>query len=285
VIIPKHERSAEPLIGENVIKHPDMVRAVEWVLTEYEPPKREICIFVPCSKAKPYHKSPSHKMFDSIIFRHLTHDQVHIVVFGTCGVTPRELDTEYPFMDYQFMLGRCDVPKVKREFHKLESQRLARYLELTKQHYKHRIAYCLGDFRLAMEKAVELSQVKVDIVPKPGTMEKLHNPDLKFSFGSLYHQEYQRDFEEAICRAAGLDTSNDTVTDVQRTADDTATNIQRTSDDTATDIRRTSNDTATDIRRTSNDMATDIRRTSNDMATDIRRTNVHVTDDSDWYII
>ncbi len=252
MIIPEHERSAEPLIGENVIKHPDMVRAVEWVLTEYEPPKREICIFVPCSKAKPYHESPSHKMFDSIIFRHLTHDQVHVVVFGTCGVTPRELDTEYPFMDYQFMLGRCDVPKVKREFHKLESQRLARYLELTKQHYRHRIAYCLGDFRLAMEKAVELSQVKVDIVPKPGTMEKLHNPDLKFSFGSLYHQEYQRDFDEAICRAAGLDTSNDAITD---------------------------------IRATSDDAVTDIRATSDDAVTDIRRTNVRVTDDSDWYII
>ena len=103
-----------------------------------------------------------------------------------------------------------------------------------------------------MEKAVELSQVKVDIVPKPGTMEKLHNPDLKFSFGSLYHKEYQRDFDEAICRAAGLDTSNDTVTD---------------------------------IRATSDDAVTDIQTTSNDTVTDIQRANVHVTDDSDWYII
>ncbi len=77
---------------------------------------------------------------------------------------------------------------------------------------------------MAMEKAVELSQVKVDIVPKPGTMEKLHNPDLKFSFGSLHHQEYQRDFDEAICRAADLDTSDDTVTDIQ------ATNVQVTDD-------------------------------------------------------
>jgi len=102
----------------------------------------------------------------------------------------------------------------------------------------------LGDFRLAMEKAVELSQVKVDIVPKSGTMEQLHNPALKFSFGSLYHQEYQRDLDEAICQATGLDTSNDAVT-------------------------------------TSNDAVT----TSNDTVTDIRRTNVHVTDDSDWYII
>ncbi len=62
----------------------------------------------------------------------------------------------------------------------------------------------------------------MDIVPKAGTMEKLHNPDLKFSFGSLYHQEYQRDFDEAICRAVGLDTSDDMVTDIQ------VANVQRT---------------------------------------------------------
>ncbi|MCD4809050.1 MAG: hypothetical protein K8R17_04045, partial [Methanosarcinales archaeon] len=96
-----------------------------------------------------------------------------------------------------------------------------------------------------------------------GTMEKLHNPDLKFSFGSLYHQEYQRDLDEAICQAAGLDTSNDTVTDIQATSDDAVADIQTTSDD----------------------VVTDIQTTSDDVITDIRRTNVQVTDDSDWYII
>ncbi|MBC2698586.1 MAG: hypothetical protein HF974_09725, partial [ANME-2 cluster archaeon] len=79
-----------------------------------------------------------------------------------------------------------------------------------------------------------------------------HNPDLKFSFGSLYHQEYQRDLDEAICRAAGLDTSNNMVTDIQTTSDDSVTDIQTT---------------------------------SNDSVTDIRRTNVQIIDDSDWYIM
>jgi archaeosine synthase len=210
VIIPEQERSDESLIGEKVIKHPDMTRAVEWVLTEYEPPTKDICIFLPCSKAKPYHESPSHRIFDSIIFRHLDETQVHVVVFGTCGVTPRELDTEYPFMDYKFMLGRCDVPQIKREFHRLESKRLARYLEKTRDNYRHRIAYCLGDFRAAMEKAVEISNIQVDIVPKPETMEKIFDPSLKFSYGSLNHPEYLRDFDNAITKALGT-KSNDII--------------------------------------------------------------------------
>ena len=203
MIIPEHERSNEPLIGERVIKHPDMIRAAEWVLTEYEPPERDICIFVPCSMTKPYHESPSHKIFDKIIFNHLNDDQVHVVVFGTCGIAPRELDTEYPFMDYKFMLGRCDVPRIKREFHKFESQRLARYLKKTVGHYMHRIAYCIGDFRAAMEKAVELSGVEVDIVPTKQSIEHVFDPDLKFGYGSLHMEQYLKDFDEAICRFAG----------------------------------------------------------------------------------
>jgi archaeosine synthase len=213
VIIPKHERSNKPLIGEEVIKHPDITRAVEWVLTEYEPPTRDLCIFVPCSKAKPYHKSPSHRIFDAVIFRCLKKEQVHVVVFGTCGVTPRELDTEYPFMDYQFILGRCNVPQIKREFHRLESQRLARYLKKTKDHYKHRIAYCLGDFRAAMEEAMEQSGIRVDIVPKPKTMEHLFNPNLKFGYGSLNHPEYLKDLDNAITRAMGLNPAEHIMSD------------------------------------------------------------------------
>ncbi|MDF1556684.1 MAG: DUF5591 domain-containing protein [ANME-2 cluster archaeon] len=203
MIIPETQRSKEPLIGEQVIKHPDMIRAAEWVLTRYEPPKRDICIFVPCSRAKPYHESPSHKIFDKIIFNHLDEDQVHVVVFGTCGITPRELDTEYPFMDYKFMLGQCNVPRIKREFHQLESQRLARYLLKTKGHYKHRIAYCIGDFRAAMEKAVELCGVKVDIMPTQNSMEQMFDPGLKFGHGSLHMEQYLKDFDEAISRAVG----------------------------------------------------------------------------------
>lgn len=205
MIIPPEERSSEPLEGERVLKHPDMAKANEWILTRYEPPERDYCIFVPCAKHKPYHESPSHKMYDRIVFSILKPEETHIVVFGTCGVTPRELDTEYPFMDYQFMLGRCDVASVKDEFVRNESRKLARYLEKTRHSYKHRIAYCLGDFRKAMEKALTMTDVPVTIVPKTETMEANVQADRSFKYGSLSRRPYLQDLSDALTAIKGTE--------------------------------------------------------------------------------
>jgi predicted RNA-binding protein len=202
-IIPENERSTEPLDTDMVIYHPDMKRANEWILTEYEPPVRDFCIFVPCAKKKPYHESPSHKIFDRLIFEILEPEMAHIVVFGTCGITPRELDTQYPFMDYQFMMGKCNVSKIKRDFIRMESEKLARYLEKTKSNYKYRIAYCIGDFRTAMEKAVEMTSIPVTIVPKVETIERNIQPGKSFIYGSLNQKDYLRDLAEAISKPLG----------------------------------------------------------------------------------
>jgi len=206
MIIPENERSDKPLDTEQLIYHPDMKRANEWILTEYQAPVRDVCIFVPCSRKKPYHESPSHRIFDRVIFGALKPENVHIVVFGTCGVTPRELDTEYPFMDYKFMLGRCDVPKIKRDFIKMETERLVRYLEKTRNNYKHRIAYCIGDFRTAMENAVEMTDIHVNIVPKKGSISENITMDKKFIYGSLNQKNYLQDFADAINMVAGNPT-------------------------------------------------------------------------------
>ncbi|MDI6896458.1 DUF5591 domain-containing protein [Methanocella conradii] len=205
MIIPENERSKEPMKGERVLSHPDMVRANEWILSDaYKPPERDFCIFVPCAKVKPYHASPSHKMYDRIIFSILKPEEVHIVTFGTCGVTPRELDEEYPFMHYEFMLGRCNVASVKDEFVRSESKRLARYLEKTRHCYRHRVAYCIGDFRKAMEKALTLTNIKVDIVPRPETLEANVQLDKPFKFGSLSRRPYLQDLSDALTTLKGV---------------------------------------------------------------------------------
>jgi predicted RNA-binding protein len=204
IIIPEDERSDEKLDTERVIYHPDMIRANEWVLSEYEPPVRKTAVFVPCAKRKPYHTSPSHKMYDRIIFGILKPEDVHVVVFGTCGITPREIDTEYPFTAYSFVLGKCNVASIKRDFIKMESERLARYLEKTRHNYEHRIAYCVGDFRTAMEKAVEMVDLNVTIVPKPATLEKNINPTKHFIYGSLSQPDYLQDLSDAFTSVLGI---------------------------------------------------------------------------------
>ena len=102
------------------------------------------------------------------------------------------------------MLGKCNVPKIKRDFIKMESERLARYLEKTQHNYRHRIAYCIGDFRTAMEKAVEMVDIPVDIVPKEESLQTNIRPDKRFIYGSLSSREYLQDFSDAITDVLSL---------------------------------------------------------------------------------
>jgi archaeosine synthase alpha-subunit len=203
MIIPKSERSKAPLVGEKVFVHPDMVRANEYVLGGYTPPARDVCVFVPCAKVKPYHTSPSHRNYDEVIFNVLAPEDVHIVAFGTCGVTPRELDTEYPFADYDFVLGDCNVLSVKKRFIELESGRLYRYLEKTRTTYKHRIAYCTGDFRKAMQRACDKTDIGVTIVPHEETLERCRVRGRKFEYGGLSNAQYLADLRGALLSLSG----------------------------------------------------------------------------------
>jgi predicted RNA-binding protein len=203
-IIPEAERSPETLDTDKIIYHPDMLRANDWILKEYEAPSKKLCVFVPCSKKKPYHESPSHKKFDRIIFDIVKLEDVHIVTFGTCGITPRELDTQYPFMHYSFMMGKCNVVRIKKDFIKLESERIAAYLEKTRRNYTHRIAYCIGDFRTAMEKALKIVDIQVNIVPREITIQKMLQPSKSFIFNSLSCEEYLQDLSDSITNALKL---------------------------------------------------------------------------------
>lgn len=204
MIIPERERSSMPLDSEQILHHPDMVRANEWIIREYTPPERDLCIFLPCSKKKPYHTSPSHQVFNRLIYSILMPEQVHIVTFGTCGVVPRELDTEYPFADYTFMMGKCNVAGIKAEFQRIESQRLCRYLRKTEHIYKHRIAYCIGDFRAAMQRAIQLSGIHVHLAPREETMNRLYQPEKAFKYRSLNCIEYLQDLSDVITGVMGL---------------------------------------------------------------------------------
>lgn len=203
MIIPQDERSWEPLEGEGVLTHPDMRRAWKWIFEEYEPPKRELVIFIPCSVQKPYSQSPSHKLFRRIIFSLVPEERVHIVVFGTCGIVPGEFESEYPFAHYKFMMGKARK-EVKEQFIIQEKEILAKYLEKTRDKYTHRIAYCLGDFRKAMELAVEKTGIEMQIFPLEETLLDNFQGDKDFHFGSLFQKGYLNDLAQGIAKVMGL---------------------------------------------------------------------------------
>lgn len=179
--------------------HPAFEEAFRFVIEEYRVPPRDVAIFIPCALRKPYSSSPSHRLFRKVITSVVTADESQIIVFGTCGVVPAELERMYPFAHYQYMLGRCPDERIKQDFLEIETERLSLFLQKTRHCYQARIAYCIGIFREAMERACIRSGVSLDLLlPTQPTIQRLYDIDCPFPEGSLSMQEYIDEFRHGL---------------------------------------------------------------------------------------
>jgi archaeosine synthase len=172
--------------------------AYRYIIDEYDIPKREIGVFIPCAIRKPYSQSPSHKLFRSIIDGVLPEDSYHITIFGTCGTVPAELELMYPFAHYHYMLGKTTDEKIRADFHRIEVQRITGYLEKTRDNYRKRIAYCIGPFRKAMVEACDKTGTEMMILPSDPMIDKMYDIDCPFPEGSLSMQEYIDEFRKGL---------------------------------------------------------------------------------------
>jgi len=178
---------------------PEFEQAYRWIIDEYIITPREIGIFIPCAVKKPYSTSPSHRLFRKVIGSVLRQDDYHLVIFGTCGTVPAELELMYPYASYHYMLGKCDDGRILNDFLEIESYRIAGYLKKTKDLYQTRIAYCIGIFREAMIRGSERSGIPLDLLlPSNPTIERLRDIDCPFPDGSLSMQEYIEEFREGL---------------------------------------------------------------------------------------
>ncbi len=178
---------------------PEFEDACRWIIEEYDVPFHRLAIFLPCAVRKPYSTSPSHRLFLHVIESIIPADHYHIVVFGTCGTVPAELERMYPFSSYRYMLGNCGVERIKDDFLEIETHRLAGYLRKTEKTYEFRVAYCIGLFREAMIRASRRSNIPIDLLlPSMGTVERMRNPDRPFPDGSLSMDEYITEFRNEL---------------------------------------------------------------------------------------
>jgi archaeosine synthase alpha-subunit len=175
---------------------PEFEKSYRYIIDEYEVVPRNIAIFMPCAVRKPYSASPSHQLIRSVIAQVLKPEQYHLVIFGTCGIVPAELEEMYPYAHYQYMLGKCKDKKVLDDFLRIETARVAGYLTKTRHLYKHRIAYCIGLFRQALILGSEESGVPFDmILPSRDRIDKvIEEGDCVFEEGSLSMDEYLGEF-------------------------------------------------------------------------------------------
>ncbi|MEM2124001.1 MAG: DUF5591 domain-containing protein [Methanolinea sp.] len=183
---------------------PAFEEAYRYIISTYRPPARDIAVFLPCALRKPYSTSPSHRTFRSAIASVLPPGSYHVVVFGTCGVVPEELERMYPFAHYRYMLGKCRDRRVLDAFLEIETYRLAGYLEKTRDTYKRRVAYCIGPFREAMRRASERTGIELDLLfPTDTTIRLNSNPERSLPAGSLSMPAYVDEFVQGLSRLAG----------------------------------------------------------------------------------
>jgi len=178
--------------------------AYRFIIDDYAVAQKEIGLFLPCAVRKPYSQSPSHQLFRRIIDGVLDPEEYHIVIFGTCGTVPAELECMYPYQNYHYMLGKTTDGRVRQDFHRIEVYRLKGYLEKTRDTYRHRLAYCIGPFRKAMVEASEETGIAVDLLPSDPMIERLYDIDCPFPEGSLSMQGYIDEFRAGLARLAGM---------------------------------------------------------------------------------
>jgi predicted RNA-binding protein len=202
------EKQAAPETGRDALLTdppfylPEFEASYRFIIDEYEVSPRDIAIFLPCSVRKPYSTSPSHQLIRMIISQVLDPSQYHIVIFGTCGIVPSELEEMYPFAHYKYMLGKCRDDTILQDFLRIEIERVAGYLDKTRHVYKYRIGYCLGLFREALIRGSNEAGVPIDLIlPTRDMIDKIiEEEDCVFEEGSLSMEEYLGEFCDGLIR-------------------------------------------------------------------------------------
>lgn len=200
---PDHRQTgSRPILTDPPFYLPEFEQSYRYIIDEYDVAPKEIAIFMPCAVRKPYSASPSHQLIRMIIGQVFDESRYHVVIFGTCGIVPAELEEMYPYAHYKYMLGKCKDPKILEDFLRIETDRVAGYLEKTRHTYTYRIAYCIGLFREAMIRGSEKSGVKIDLVlPTRDMINKVvEEGDCVFEEGSLSMDEYLGEFCTELIR-------------------------------------------------------------------------------------
>lgn len=198
-------RNREELLTEPPFYLPEFENSFRYIIEEYEISPRDVAIFMPCAMRKPYSTSPSHRIFRKIIDSIFNPSQYHIVIFGTCGIVPAELEEMYPYAHYRYMLGKEEDERVKADFLTIETERVAGYLEKTRDSYRFRLGYCIGLFRQALINGSEQSGVPIDILcPSRDLINTvIAEEDCPFQEGSLSMDEYLEEFHQGLLKIRG----------------------------------------------------------------------------------
>ncbi len=137
-------------VGKKYLLHPYFNVWQDYFVRFYKRPKdKNVVLFLPCSKRKPYYKSRTHKAIRRMIAGFPFYKNMHIVVISNPGVIPIEYSDKYPFNAYDWD-ERKETKKIKEEYLKVTEERVKNYLKAQK--YKRYLSY----FRPESESGIAL---------------------------------------------------------------------------------------------------------------------------------
>jgi archaeosine synthase len=170
---------------EDTLRRVEIQRYADRVTTRYRNRFSNPLVLVPCSAAKPYSESQSHRQFhDAIQFR------AHLVsMTSPIGVVPQELETTYPAQHYDTVVtGRWSEDEKR-----FVSQVLRRYLE--RNSYPEIIAHVPDEgYRDIVERVEDVLDLEVTytVEEHPTDTESLANLQRALS-GELKYSKRERE--------------------------------------------------------------------------------------------
>ncbi len=145
---PVHERLVG--VGVEFINHPYFNVWQDYFVRFYHRPVgKDIALFIPCSKRKPYYKSRTHKAIRRVIAGFEWYKRVHFIVISNPGVIPIEFSGKYPFDSYDWN-ERFETPEVMREYVRINTERVKNYLKT------HRYSKVFSYFKPDSESGIAL---------------------------------------------------------------------------------------------------------------------------------
>lgn len=129
----------------------------------YTPPDgRDVLLFLPCAKSKPYGDSPFHRAISAALKGLET--KVHVCTISEeVGIVPRELEHQVP--PYDTYPNEEGIERASRA--------LSSYLCMHRSQYRCAVAYATSrTFRQIVHRAEALSGIELHLLPREGRFRK-----------------------------------------------------------------------------------------------------------------
>ena len=181
-------------VGVEFIDHPHFNVWQDYISRIYKKPDKDIALFLPCSKKKPYYNSRTHKAIRRTITGFDWYKKLHIIVISNPGVIPIEFADKYPFNAYDWN-ERYETKAIMKQYIKINTERVKKYLQRHK--YKKVLSYFKPESEsgLCLENACKELKIKLVKLVNLKTYSKFKDKQ-----NPLIHPLLLRAFKDKIAK-------------------------------------------------------------------------------------